>query len=214
MVKITQHEEAYRGSDFLNRLGATPITVCGAGALGSNLVDNLTRQGAKQIRAIDFDRVEAANAGTQVYRQEDAGGFKVDVLKNHCFRSVGVEVEPVRIRMDPGNVGKGLKGSGLVVDTFDNSESRGLVREYCAGKGIACLHLGMNADYGEARWNEVYAMPGDTLAGNACEVPLARNLILILVAVGCEAILRFIGEQRKENYSITLKDLSIRKIDD
>ena len=51
------HEEMYRGSAELAKLSALQLVLCGAGALGSNLADNLTRQGFAKLRAIDHDRI-------------------------------------------------------------------------------------------------------------------------------------------------------------
>ena len=97
----------------------------------------------------------------------------------------------------------------MVVDTLDNAESRRLVTEHCRKTGLNCLHLGMNADFGQVHWNEDYRVPTDVVDGDVCDYPLARNLILILVAAGSEALLRYFLESRKENYSITLRDLKI-----
>jgi hypothetical protein len=67
----------------------------------------------------------------------------------------------------------------------------------------------MNADYGEVRWNDVYRVPADVVEGNVCDYPLARNLILLVVAAGCEAVLRYVLDGRQENYAVTLRDLKI-----
>lgn len=211
MDDLYLHEGIYRGKEALQKLGQCTVTVCGAGALGSLLVDNLARQGLRQLSAVDDDRVELHNIGTQLFRQDDVGAFKVDVLRGHCFRAAGIEIGTFNKRLTEGTVHKFLRGAELVVDTFDNSASRGIVSEYCRQNGLPCLHLGMNADYGEVHWNETYRVPQDVVAGNVCEYPLARNLILLTIAAGSEAILRYILEGRKENYSITLKDLCIQK---
>jgi molybdopterin-synthase adenylyltransferase len=210
MDDLYLHEGIYRGKEALQKLGRAQVTVCGAGALGSLLADNLARQGLRRLSAIDDDRVELHNIGTQLYRQEDVGAFKVDVLRGHCFRAAGIEIGTFNKRLTESTVHKFLRGAELVVDTFDNSASRGIISEYCRQNGQACLHLGMNADYGEVHWNEAYRVPQDVVAGNVCEYPLARNLILLTVAAGSEAILRFVLEEHQENYSITLKDLSIQ----
>ena len=39
MPGITHHERFYRGNDVIERLSRASITICGAGALGSNLAD-------------------------------------------------------------------------------------------------------------------------------------------------------------------------------
>ena len=213
MSDIYLHEATYRGRPAVEKLGQQPIMICGAGALGSLLADNLARQGVRQLSLIDFDRIEQHNAGTQLYGESDVGAKKVDVLRNHLFRSVGVEATVVDRRLDERTIKKFLKGERLVVDTFDNAASRRLVTGYCLQNEIDCLHMGMNADYGEVRWNEVYQVPGDVVEGDVCDYPLARNLILLVVAAGSEALLRYILEGRKENYAVTLRDLVISRQD-
>jgi molybdopterin/thiamine biosynthesis adenylyltransferase len=203
------HEALYRGEEAIARLGKARLVICGAGALGSLLVDNLVRHGIKLLTVIDQDRVEQHNIGTQVYDQGDIGAYKADVMRARCFRAAGVELEAVAKQLTEKNIAKLLRGADLVVDAFDNSASRRLVTEHCRDQHLACLHLGLNADYGEVIWNAAYRVPNDVLEGNACEYPLARNLIVFIVALGSEAALRFLlaGEQR--SYSFTLGDLSI-----
>ncbi len=48
----------------MQRLRQVLVTVCGAGALGANLAENLARQGFTRIRVIDRDRVEERNLST------------------------------------------------------------------------------------------------------------------------------------------------------
>ena len=211
MNDLTLHEALYRGAGAIAKLGAIKIAVCGAGALGSLLIDNLVRQGVRHMVVIDHDRVEAHNAGTQLYGQSDVGAFKVDVLKAQCFRSAGVEITAINKWLDERTIKKSLRDAELVIDTFDNSASRRLVTDYCREHTIACLHMGLNADYGEVRWNETYRVPNDVVAQDVCAYPLARNLILFTVAAGSEAILRYVLEGRREDYSVTLKDLSINR---
>ena len=209
MTDVYLHEAIYRGRSAIEKLGTVKITLCGAGALGSLLADNLVRQGVRQLTVIDDDRVELHNVGTQLYGRGDVGAFKVDVLRAHCFRAAGVEIMTHNKRLEERTVKKFLRGADLVLDSFDNSASRGLVTAHCRDEGVACLHLGMNADYGEVRWNEVYRVPADVVEGDVCEYPLARNLILLVVAAGCEAVLRYVLDGRHDNYAITLRDLKI-----
>src|SRR5258708_28576957 len=87
------HEALYRGDDLLTKLSALRITLCGAGAIGSNLADNLVRQGLTRLRAIDHDRVEEHNVSTQLYGEADVGLWKVEALRNHLFSAAGVEID-------------------------------------------------------------------------------------------------------------------------
>ncbi len=205
-----RHERAYRGDPLLGKIAGVVVTVCGAGALGSWMAENLARQGFQRIRAIDHDRVEAHNLGNQLYTQADVGAFKVLALQNLLFQAAGVEIEAVNKRLEEGNCAALLKGSGLVVDTLDNSQGRRLVTRFCAENSCPCLHLGMNGGYGEVHWNEGYCVPGDPAEGDACDAPLARNLVLLLTAVGGESAIRYLAEGTPVNYSITLEDLRIQ----
>jgi tRNA A37 threonylcarbamoyladenosine dehydratase len=49
------HERLYRGGESVAKLAAVPVTLCGAGALGSHLAENLARQGFPQLRVVDRD---------------------------------------------------------------------------------------------------------------------------------------------------------------
>src|ERR1700730_1319027 len=120
MASKFHHEEVYRGADSLARLAATRLTVCGAGALGSHLADNLVRQGFAAVRVIDRDRVEEHNVSTQLYGASDIGAWKVEGLRNRLFRAAGVEIEAVAKEFTPRNARSLLKEAGIVIDTFDN----------------------------------------------------------------------------------------------
>jgi molybdopterin/thiamine biosynthesis adenylyltransferase len=207
------HERLYRGTAALERLAAASIVLCGAGALGSHLADTLVRQGTRRLTVVDRDRVAAHNIGTQLYDEGDAGAFKAEVLRARLFRAAGVEITTVAKALDERNVAKLLRGADLVLDTFDNSASRALVTAHCRAAALPCLHLGLNADYGEVRWNETYRVPADVLAPDVCAYPLARNLILIVVALGAEVALRFLAAGARESYSVTLRDLTINRED-
>ena len=211
MAQLFLHEELYRGREAIERLACVKLIVCGAGALGSLLADSLVRQGMRQIAVIDHDRVEAHNVGTQLYGQSDVGAFKVEALRASCFRSAGIEIEAIAKVLDERSAPKLLRAADLVIDTFDNSTARQIVTEHCRAKAIACLHLGLNADYGEVHWNEGYRVPGDVALIDPCAYPLARNLIGLVVASGSEAIVRYVLDSVHENYSVTLRDLKINR---
>jgi molybdopterin-synthase adenylyltransferase len=205
------HEALYRGDEALARLTSARIVLCGAGALGSHLAEHLLRQGVRLLTVVDFDRVEQHNLGTQSYEVGDIGAFKVDALRARCYRATGVEIAVVGQPLTERNAAKLLRHADLVLDTFDTSASRRLVTESCATLGRPCLHLGMNTDYGEAHWNEGYRIPADVVAPDVCAYPLARNLVLLVVALGAEVVLRFLLAGLRENYSITLRDLTINR---
>ena len=209
MASKFHHEALYRGADSLAKLAGWQITVCGAGALGSHFADNLARQGFSQLKVIDRDRVEEHNVSTQLYGESDIGAWKVEVLRQRLFRATGVEIDAVRKELSERNARGLLQGAGLVLDTFDNSASRRLVWEQCRALQLPCLHVGLYADYGEIIWNDNYRVPQDG-AGDVCDYPLARNLVLLVVALASEVILRFALDGLRLSWSVTLRDFAVR----
>jgi len=209
MTRMLLHEQIYRGAEKIGNLAKPLVTVCGAGAIGSHLSDNLARQGFRRLRVIDRDRVEQHNVSTQIYGLADVGGKKVDVLRSRLFRTTEIEIEAVSKELSEGNARALLKGSEIVVDTFDNSASRRLVQDQCRASGLACLHVGLYADYCEVVWDEVYRVPQD-VAGDVCEYPLARNLVLLAVAIASETLVRYVLAGLRESRSATLLDYAVR----
>lgn len=212
MADKFHHEAIYRGPAQLAKLVGHRLTICGAGALGSQLADNLARQGFRELRVIDRDRVEEHNVGTQLYGESDVGGWKVEVLRQRLFRAAGVEIDAARKELTDRTARGLLQGGGLVIDTFDNSASRRLVQETCRALQLPCLHAGLYADYGEVIWGEHYRVPRDG-AGDVCDYPLARNLVLLVVAVASEVVVRFVTAGARRNWSVTLGDFAVRPLE-
>jgi molybdopterin/thiamine biosynthesis adenylyltransferase len=206
------HEAIYRGADAMAKLAEPLVTVCGAGALGSLMTDNLARQGFRRFRVIDRDRVEEHNVNTQLYAAADVGAWKVEVLRSRVFRAVEVEIDAVAKELTARNARSLLKDSDIVLDTFDNSDSRRLVQQHCREANIHCLHAGLHADYCEAIWDDQYRVPQD-VAGDVCEYPLARNLVLLTVAIASELLLRFVLRGERINRCATLDDFAVREIE-
>lgn len=212
MADTLVHERVYRGEAVLTKMATLPIVVCGAGAVGSNLVDNLTRQGFRKVTVVDDDRVEAHNIPTQVWSRREVGQFKALMLKNIAYNSSGAPVEAVTHRLVTGNIKKVLAPATLVVDGFDNSESRRLVADFCREVKKDCLHVGLAKDYAEVIWNETYRVPRDVVGLDVCDYPMARNTILLAVAVASETIVRYVATGRKQNYVMTLGDLKVEEV--
>jgi hypothetical protein len=102
-----------------------------------------------------------------------------------------------------------LAESALVVDVFDNSASRRILKEYAASAGVACLHAGLAGDYAEVVWNEIYRVPS-AAQDDVCDYPLARNLVTLAVAVACESIVGFVAHGVRRSHTITLGDFAVR----
>ena len=203
------HEARFRQPELMAKLKDVAITVCGAGALGANVVEGLVRAGAGKVRVIDRDRVEEHNLSTQPYYRTDVGGHKAKLLANGLYRAVGVAVAAEATELTDRNVAKLLQGTDLVIETFDNSVARGIVKAHCADVAIPCLHAGLASDYGELIWNDDYRVPSD-VNDDVCDYPLARNLALITASLACELAIRFVDSEAKNSYTLTFADFAVR----
>ena len=210
-MTIFFHEQLYRTDTVMTKLKEFPVTICGAGALGANLTENLVRAGFSKLKVIDRDRIEERNLSTQPYYRSDIGAFKAKILANNLYRAIGTKVEAETKELTATNAAQLLRGSGLIVDVFDNSTSRQAVKDYADRIRTPCLHTGLSADYAEVIWNEVYRVPSD-VNDDVCDYPLARNLVMLTVAVACEAIVSFVATGKQQHFTITLKDLSIQSM--
>lgn len=208
-MRTLEHEIVYRGEEILQKIKNQPVIVCGAGAIGSNLIDNMARQGFEKITVIDFDRVDDHNRHTQIWTKRDVGTLKVHALKNYVFNAMQISIDFKKIKLTESSVSDLLKKDSIVIDGFDNAESRRIVTQYCKDNSIECLHVGLYQDYAEIIWNEYYDTPDDSRAADVCEYPLARNVILLAVSVVTEVLIRFISKGIKEQYTITLGDFKI-----
>ena len=208
-MSYTLHENRYRGRDLLHSLANCRITVCGAGALGANLVEQLARCGAAGLTTIDRDRLEEQNLATQPYGRSELGGFKATLLSAQLYRSLGLEVKALCKELTRDTATRLLRGSQLVVDCLDNRAGRLCVQDACRHLDLPLLHGGVNGDYAEVVWDSVYTVPSD-VGEDVCDYPLARNLVTLTVASMAEVILKWLEIGECQNLSVTLRDFAIR----
>ena len=214
MTSFLAHEAAYRGNmNVLNNRADKDIRVCGVGAIGSWLIEKLARQGYNNITGIDMDKVEQNNIGTQNHGKQDVGRSKSSQCASNTMKRVGVSVKSVHRKVTSENVKSVVKGADLVVDVFDNADSRRLLLDICRDLGINCVHSGMSSNgFAEICWNEhykIYAPPVKTPSLIPCEYPLAANLVHMTVALTAEVINRFFDEKVKQSLEFTIRDYKV-----
>ena len=186
-----------------------PVTVCGAGALGANITENLARSGAGSLVVIDRDRIEERNLSTQPYYKSDVGAYKAKILTNTLYRALGVTVDGRSKELTAANAPQLLRGTSLVIDTFDNSVARQAVKDYCKEAQLPCLHVGLARDYAEVMWNDIYRVPSPA-NDDVCDYPLARNLVMLTVAVACEVVITFVASRQQQSFTVTLGDFAVK----
>lgn len=212
-MSIFLHEKLYRSSEVLEQFRQFPIAICGAGALGANLTENLVRSGFGNLKVIDRDRIEERNLSTQPYYRSDVGAFKAKILANSLYRAIGVQIQVEPKELTASNVKQLFSKAGLIIDAFDNSIARQIVTDYCLNLNLPCLHVGLSSDYAEVIWNEQYRVPSD-VNDDVCDYPLARNLVVLTIGVASEMIMKYIATKEQLSYTITLKDFSIQPFED
>ena len=74
-----------------------PITVIGAGAIGSAAVVSLAKMGCSSIAVWDDDRLEEMNVPNQLCKPALVGQLKVDALAELVFELTGVRLSLIHI---------------------------------------------------------------------------------------------------------------------
>ncbi len=109
------------------------VLVVGAGALGNEVIKNLTLMGIGNLFIVDFDTIEAANLSRSIlFREDDSGRSKAQIV---AARAKALNPD-VHIQYLSGDVTTQL-GLGVVrrmdavVGCLDNREARLAVNRYC-----------------------------------------------------------------------------------
>jgi molybdopterin-synthase adenylyltransferase len=210
-MSIYFHEQLHRTPPIMTKLRDFPVTICGGGALGANITESLARSGFGKLRVIDKDRIEERNLSTQPYYRSDVGAYKAKILTNAIYRALGTTVEAISKELTAANAPQLLSNSKLVIDAFDNSIARQAVTDTCNNSQIPCLHVGLASDYAEIIWNPLYRVPSNA-NDDVCDYPLARNLVILAVAIACETATTFIATQQQQSFTVTLADFAIKPI--
>lgn len=209
MSSIFFHEQLHRTSAVMAKLREFRVTICGAGALGANIAESLARSGFTKLRVIDRDRIEERNLSTQPYYRSDIGAYKTKILTNSLYRALGIKLDGHSQNLTTVNTPDLLANSAVVIDCFDNSISRQIVKDFCTNSQIPCLHVGLASDYAEIIWNPIYRVPSP-VNDDVCDYPLARNLVTLAVATACETVINFITTEKQQSFTITLNDFAIK----
>lgn len=191
------------------------IYIFGIGAIGSNLLLQLIKVFPDiAFMGIDFDIVEERNLRTQAYFMEHMGIPKTQamygVIARH-IRKFNYTIVNERFTNPTQQLVDALnKDDTLMIDCFDNTESRQLVKDL---KNKNILHIGFSPEFAaEIIWNENYEVPGEMESEvDICTLNHAGPFIQYVVSLASMTVIDFIEEGRKDNYIITGKN-KVRKL--
>ena len=203
------HETLY---DNLDSIVNKRITILGCGAIGANLTISLGRRGFRNFFLVDDDKIDEHNFSTQPWYVQDLHRLKAKTLSRDLasfnFKAAGV-TNSTRITAKENCIPI-CEGSDLVIDCFDNSESRRYAQEAYEITKKAVLHVGMsNENTGEVRWADNYKVPPDIGLDDPCNYPLSRTLIELTVTASSEAVIKYLKNGIKYNYFINANTLKI-----
>jgi len=134
------------------------VLVVGAGALGNEIVKNLSLVGVGHIEIADMDTIEHSNLARCVFfREGDEGSKKADVLAREAG-ALNSEIEVVSHAVPVQRLGIGfLKSFDLVIGALDNREARAWVNQACRKLGKTWVDGAIEGLRGVAR---VFASDG------------------------------------------------------
>jgi molybdopterin-synthase adenylyltransferase len=182
------------------------IAFCGVGALGSTAV-MLCRNLPATLRLIDFDRVESKNLLAQAFVKPSIGKNKAEALKLQLLNFHSVKAEAFGVRLAENNTETLLQTADLIVDCFDNFESRKLVSDFARHAAKPLVHAALSGDglYGIVRWDEHFTPDAEDQAGQAtCEGGEHLPLIGLLSATLARAIQDFLSRGERRDSMISL----------
>jgi molybdopterin/thiamine biosynthesis adenylyltransferase/DNA-binding transcriptional regulator YhcF (GntR family) len=136
------HKDRLGTFDFISwwerdKVAAARIMVVGAGALGNEVVKNLSLMGVGRLLIVDFDQVEAANLARSVlFREQDNGRSKAEIAAARA-RELNPDVHVQFMNADvTTQVGLGLiRRMDVVIGCLDNREARLAINRFCYWMG-------------------------------------------------------------------------------
>ena len=182
------------------------IVFCGVGALGSTAAV-LCRNLEATLAFVDFDRVESKNLLAQAFVKPSVGKNKAEALKLQMLNFWSIKAEAFGVRLGEDNVATLLGSADLVVDAFDNAESRAILSSFARAKGKALVHAALSGDgtFGLVRWDERFTPDAEDHEGQAtCEGGEHLPLIGLLGAALARTVQDFVKTGAKRDSMVSL----------
>ncbi|MGE6761117.1 HesA/MoeB/ThiF family protein [Corallococcus interemptor] len=186
------------------------IVFCGVGAIGSTAA-LLCRNLDATLVFVDFDRVESKNLLSQAYVKPSVGKNKAEALKLQLHNLHGVKAEAFGVRLTRDNVEALCRGADLLVDAFDNQDSRQLLSGHARKTGTPLVHGAVSADgmFGLVRWDERFTPDAEDTHGQAtCEGGEHLPLLGLLAATLARAVQDFLKHGVKRDAFVNLNSVT------
>ena len=116
------------GKKEFDKLQNSKILVIGAGAIGNEVIKNLAQLGVKEVKLVDFDKVNKSNVNRCIFFRESDHNkiYKVNAVKERVLEMSTLKVIPYKCRIEeaPEEVWEDLD---LIIVGVDNDYARMLI---------------------------------------------------------------------------------------
>lgn len=135
----------------LSLIKQTRIGVAGAGGLGSNCASILVRCGFERFHIADFDLVTGSNLNRQFYFPDQVGRPKVECLRENLLRiNPDLSLNAFNCKVTLSNIDELFGSCDLVVEAFDNPESKAMLAGALISKGKPVISVSGVGGYGNS----------------------------------------------------------------
>lgn len=159
---VRQTRFAAFGEEGQTRLGNSRALICGCGALGSVIAENLTRAGVGHLRIVDRDFLEITNLHRQVLYDEDdvAAELPKAIAAERKLRKINsnVDIEAHVCDVDYTNIERFTEDVDCICDGTDNFETRFLLNDAAHAFNIPWVYGGCIGAEGQ----QMTIVPGET----------------------------------------------------
>ncbi len=194
------------GIDGQIRLLEARVAIIGAGGLGGNIIELLTRQGVGFLRIIDGDSFAPHNLNRQLLATQRTLGMNKSAVAAARVAEVNsdVEVHAVPVMFDEHNAVQLLTGMDVVIDALDSIDSRLLLCRFARELKIPLVHAAIAGLTGQVGTilptgpglEKIYKSTGgsdkgiEAILGNPASTPAlaaaiqAQEVIKLLTGIG------------------------------
>lgn len=157
------------GTEAEEILKEAHVTVFGAGGVGGNCIEALSRCGIGNIHITDPDTVSLSNLNRQcAATKEYVGKFKVDSMKARIEAVSNCNVTTSRLFVLPENVETAVpQSTDFIVDAIDTVSAKTALIIYANEHNIpiiSCMGMGNRIDPTQIRLGDIFSVNGCPLA--------------------------------------------------
>ncbi len=184
-------------------LKKSSVLLIGAGGLGSNSANILTRMGVGTLTIVDDDSVNLSNLHrTTIFTEEDIGKQKSIVLAQYLKKTNSqTNIITHQKQVTPENIHDLIKNIDLILDGTDTMSTRYLINEAAIQQNIPWVYAGLHATNAMIMGIIPQKTPclnciSQTKPEKNDPIPVLGNLPVITAAIQCtEAIKILLGKQ-------------------